>query len=426
MNEMITAALYQERRLALMEQMDEKSVVLLFSGKTIMRSADEEYPFSVDRSFYYLCGIDRADMVLLMHNLQGEVKSELFIPPYDAELAKWVGPRMKEEEAMEISGVDAVYPIEQLKEHLHDKIVYHRDGCPLTFGLDLWKYRVDQDDTPAHAFAAYVRHQYPDCWISDIYDRLVALRIVKSKAEIACMRKAQQTTKQAIEELMAYAKPGVNERALEGAFDFALAKQGVKEHAFPSIVAGGARATTLHYSDNDQIVKDGELVLLDLGSTHQHYCADISRTFPVNGKFTPRQKELYELVLEIQEKIIHTAKAGMELRDLQNMVIRHYEENLHRLGLDRNGKQVTDYYWHGVSHHLGLDTHDISLRNEQVLEPGMVITVEPGIYVEEEGIGIRIEDDILITETGAIDLSEGILKSVEEIESFMAKAKKEA
>ena len=163
-----------------MEQMDEKSVVLLFSGKTIMRSADEEYPFS-RRSFYYLCGIDRADMVLLMHNLQGVRSSELFIPPYDAELAKWVDPRMKEEEAMEISGGTRFIRRNNGRNICMMKDRLSSDGCPLTFGLDYGKYRVVSDDTPAHAFAAYVRHQYPTAGSAIFGDRLVALRIVKSK-----------------------------------------------------------------------------------------------------------------------------------------------------------------------------------------------------------------------------------------------------
>jgi Xaa-Pro aminopeptidase len=213
----------------------------------------------------------------------------------------------------------------------------------------------------------------------------------------------------------------MNESELEGAFDFALMKQGVRQHAFQTIVAGGARATTLHYSENNQIVEDGELVLIDLGSAEKHYAADISRTFPVNGRFTERQKEIYNTVLEAQRIVIAAAKPGLTTRDLNQLVIDYYESRLDELGLRKDGKGVRDYYYHGVSHGLGLDTHDISTERERTLKPGMVITVEPGMYIEDEGIGVRIENDVLITEDGCIDLSIAIPRTVEEIEAIMAK-----
>jgi len=235
------------------------------------------------------------------------------------------------------------------------------------------------------------------------------------------MRQAQEHTRIAIEEMMRYAAPGMNERELEGAFDFALMKQGVREHAFSSIFAGGKRATTLHYSENNQVVNDGEMFLIDLGSAYGNYCADISRTFPVNGKFTDRQKELYNTVLEAQRIVIENAKPGLTTRDLNQMVIDYYETRLDDLGLRKDGKTVRDYYYHGVSHQLGLDTHDICTDRERTLKPGMVITVEPGLYIEDESIGIRIENDVLITEDGCIDLSIAIPRTVEEIEAIMAK-----
>jgi len=198
-------------------------------------------------------------------------------------------------------------------------------------------------------------------------------------------------------------------------------KQGVREHALPSIVAGGERATTLHYGENCCAVEDGQMVLIDLGAAVGHYCADISRTFPVNGKFTERQKEIYNAVLEAQKIVIKNAKPGLSMRDLNQMVVDYYETRLDDLGLRTEGKTVRDYYYHSVSHSLGLDTHDICTERERILKPGMVITVEPGMYIAEEGIGVRIENDVLITEDGCIDLSEGILRTVEDIEALMAK-----
>lgn len=287
--------------------------------------------------------------------------------------------------------------------------------------LDLWRYQKDQADIPAHTLAARLQQRYPAVEIDEIYGDMAALRAYKSEEELELMHQAQEGTRIAIEAMMKQAYPGVNECELEGAFDFALMKQGIREHAFASIVAGGGRATTLHYAENNQVVNDGEMVLIDLGCSVGHYASDISRTFPVNGKFSARQKEIYNTVLEAQRIVIENAKPGMTMRQLNQMVIDYYETRLDDLGLRKDGKGVRDYYYHGVSHSLGLDTHDIFTPLQSELKPGVVITVEPGLYIEEEGIGVRIENDILITEDGCIDLSAQIPKTVEEIEALMKK-----
>ena len=413
--------IYIARRKQLLEDKKANTVVVIYSGFAPMKSQDESYPFSVDRNFFYLTGIERENMILVMRkNYLGEYSENLFIEPYDEVLAKWVGGRMRGDEATAISGVESVADVGDFADRLNAIVEYSRGLGKLTFWLDLWRYHKDQADTPAHTLAKTLQSKYPAVAIEDIYGDMAAMRAVKGEEEIACMRKAQEHTRIAIEEMMRYAKPGMNERELEGTFDFALMKQGVRDHAFPSIFAGGKRATTLHYNENDQIVNDGELFLIDLGSAYGNYCADISRTFPVNGKFTDRQKELYNTVLEAQRIVIANAKPGLTTRDLNQMVIDYYETRLDDLGLRKDGKTVRDYYYHGVSHQLGLDTHDICTERERTLKPGMVITVEPGLYVEEESIGIRIENDVLITEDGCIDLSVAIPRTVEEIEAIMA------
>ena len=412
---------YISRRQRLMADKAENTAVLIFSGAAPMKSQDESYPFSVDRNFFYLTGIQRENMILLMRkNYQGTYSETLFIEPYDEVLAKWVGGRMRAAEATEISGIADIADVGEFYDRLNSLVEYSRGLGKLTVYLDLWRYHKDQADTPAHTLAATLQHKYPAVAIEDINGTMAAMRAVKDEKEIAFMRQAQEHTRVAIEEMLRYAAPGMNERELEGAFDFALMKQGVRDHAFTSIFAGGKRATTLHYSENDQVVNDGEMVLIDLGSAYGNYCADISRTFPVNGKFTDRQKELYNTVLEAQRIVIANAKPGLTTRDLNQMVVDYYETRLDDLGLRGDGKTVRDYYYHGVSHQLGLDTHDICTERERVLAPGMVITVEPGLYVEDESIGIRIENDVLITETGCEDLSVNIPKTVEEIEAIMA------
>lgn len=413
---------YIARRKRLLENKPENTAVVIFSGCAPMKSQDEAYPFAVDRNFFYLTGIARENMILVMRkNYLGEYSETLFIEPYDEVLAKWVGGRMREAEATEISGIGNIANVGDFPDRLNSMVEYSRGLGKLTFWLDLWRYRKDQADTPAHRLAATLQQKYPAVAIADINGDMAAMRAVKDEKELAFMRQAQEHTRVAIEAMMRHARPGMNERELEGAFDFALMKQGVRQHAFASIIAGGARATTLHYAENNQIVNDGELVLIDLGSACGNYSADISRTFPVNGKFTDRQKELYNTVLEAQRIVIATAKPGMTTRELNKLVEDYYESRLDDLGLRKEGKTVRDYYFHGVSHQLGLDTHDICTERERVLKPGMVITVEPGLYVEDEAIGIRIENDVLITETGCEDLSAAIPRTVEEIEAIMVR-----
>ncbi|MBQ4090517.1 MAG: aminopeptidase P N-terminal domain-containing protein [Clostridia bacterium] len=414
--------IYKSRRAKLLEGKQSPCMVCIFSGSAPMRSMDEAYPFSVDRNFYYLTGIEKENMILVLRKTySGDVVESLYIEPYDELLAKWVGPRMKSDEATAISGVQSVRDIGNFDSDLNGIIESSRGLGKFHVYLDLWRYNKDQADTPAHKLAAKLQQRYPAVGIEEINGDMAAMRTIKSEDEIALMRKAQETTRIAIEAMMKHAYPGVNESELEGAFDFALLKQGVRRHAFSSIVAGGPRATTLHYSENNCIVEDGQMVLIDLGSAEKNYCADISRTFPVNGKFSPRQKEIYNTVLEAQRIVIENAKPGVTTRQLNQMVIDYYETRLDDLGLRVDGKTVRDYYYHGVSHHLGLDTHDICTERERILQPGMVITVEPGMYIEAEGIGVRIENDVMITEDGCIDLSCDIPKTVEEIEAIMAK-----
>ncbi len=415
--------IFEDRRQKLLEDKQGPCMLCIFSGQAPMKSLDEAYPFAVDRNFYYLTGIDRENMILMLRKTYtGETVEALYIEPYDEVMAKWVGGRMQAAEASEISGVQRVCERGSFDDDLNSIIESSRGLGKYHVWLDLWRYRRDQPDTPAHSLAARLQQRYPAVGIEELNGSLAALRAVKSADEIALMRRAQETTRVAIEAMLRQARPGINESELEGAFDFALMKQGVREHAFPSIVAGGPRATTLHYGSNNTVVEDGEMVLIDLGSAEGHYCADISRTFPVNGRFTPRQKEIYDTVLEAQRIVIEAARPGLSTRDLNQMVVDYYESRLDDLGLRLEGKTVRDYYYHSVSHSLGLDTHDICTERERVLQPGMVITVEPGLYIGDEGIGIRIEDDILITEDGCIDLSADILKTVEDIEALMAKA----
>ena len=409
--------LFKTRRQKLMEGLDDNSHVILFSGNEIMRSEDEAYPFDVNRNFYYYTGIKAQGMILLISKRNNHISSTMFILPYDEVLAKWVGGRMKEEEVTEISGVNDVRNIEGFYDYLASLYNLERSFNGLNIYLDLWRYTAKQYASDAFELADYLKNKYPNVNIHDIYKMIADMRMIKDEEEIDHIKKAIKITKTGIESMMKNIRPNMNEMVVEGIFDFTLMQRGCNKTAFPTIAAGGKNATVLHYSENNTILNDGDLFLCDLGATHDLYCADISRTFPVNGKFTDRQKEIYNIVLAAQELVEKNAKPGVSIRELNAAVINFYKEELPKHNLL---KDVSEYYFHGIGHQLGLDTHDVSdASKETVLEKGMVITNEPGLYIEDEAIGIRIEDDLLITEDGCENLSKNIIKKADDIEAFM-------
>lgn len=410
--------LYSSRREKIIKSFKSNAAVLLFSGKAPMCSQDEAYPFVVDRNFYYLTGLEQENMALLMYNLDGFTHETLFILPFDETLAKWVGGRILPEKATEISGVKDVRTYDELDGFIASLMNRTRKDNGFRFFFDLWHYNMEATDTMADAYVRKIKERYPAVMIKDCFPILTQMRLHKDDYEISCLKKAIHTTNLGIMQMMKASKPGLNEMVMEGVFDFVLMQSINREHSFPTIAASGKRATILHYMDNNQVMEDGELFLCDLGAAHHHYCADISRTFPVNGKFTERQKEIYNIVLNAQKIVEENARVGVKVRDLNQMVIDYYRLELPKHGLMED---VSEYYFHSVSHHIGLDTHDVDGGMGAVLEAGMVISNEPGLYITEEGIGIRIEDDLLITGTGCENLSSEIIKSVEDIENFMKK-----
>ena len=407
---------YSERRERLLNYLPDDSIVLLFSGKAPYRSADETYDFCVDRNFYYLTGLDAEDMVLMLSKINGSSSERIFILPYDETMAKWVGGRLLPDKVKEISGIAGVADRDDLDVTIASLLNRYRLKGNLSFYFDFWHYDPDQADTQAHRYARNMQEQYPYLIMEDIYPALTKMRLVKDEYEISCIQKAIRTTNLGIRQMMKACRPGTNELVMEGIFEFVLKQAACKDLAFNTIAASGQRATILHYADNDQDMQDGELFLCDLGATYDHYCADISRTFPVNGRFNERQKELYEIVLNANRMVAKKAAPGMSLQDLNKIVTEYYKEELPKHGLS---KGVSEYYYHSVSHHLGLDTHDVDGGPGALLEAGNVITDEPGLYVADEGIGIRIEDDLLITENGAVVLSEEIMKDPQDIEDHM-------
>lgn len=406
---------YIKNRERLMSKVDENSVVILFAGRAPYKSADETYQFTPNRNFYYLTGIDRENIILIMTKKNGKIEETLFIEESDPIMARWVGERMKSEEAKEISGISAVDYTKNFYSSLGG--IFSRFNYDKLY-LDLERQDWNIPMTEAQSMAKEVREKYSYLNIKNIYYYISELRTIKQEEEIEEIRKAISITKCGIEKMMENAKSNMMEYEIEAYFDYVLTSEGVKDKAFKTIAAAGKNATVLHYSENNSKCGEDDLILFDLGAQTNYYNADISRTFPVSGKFTERQKQVYNIVLKANLEVMKAVKPGIPFAELNEIAKKVLAEGCKELGLIKDDSELSKYYFHGVSHYLGLDTHDVGDRGE-ILKPGMVFTNEPGLYIPEEGIGIRIEDDLLVTEDGCENLSKDIIKTVEEIEAFM-------
>ena len=415
--------IYKINRNNLLDKIKDDSIIVLFAGKAVQKTGDQTYPFTPNRNFYYLTGIKEENHILVMSKINGVKTSKLYIKDIDLELEKWIGKSIRKEESIEITAVDEVKFKSQFDADIHSIIAMSEE---INLYLDLEKMSVNSEGKIPHKFASEIVSKYPQVRVNNIYSKIGELRLKKSEEEVEKIRKAIEITKSGIELLMKEAKVGMKEYELEAYFDFNCKVKGATGLAFTTIAAAGKNATTLHYVDNNSELKENDLILFDLGAEYNCYNADISRTFPVNGKFTERQKEVYNSVLKVNEEIIKLIKPGMKYKEVNEKATDLIAEECIKLGLIDDKKDVRKYYYHSIGHSLGMDTHDIETPHRDItFEPGVIFTVEPGIYIEEEGIGIRIEDDILVTENGVINLSSDIIKSVDDIEEFMKRVKKQ-
>ena len=400
------------------KRMLDDSVLILFAGHAPYKRGDEKYEFSPDRNFYYVTGIDRENQIIMFLKTESARSATLYIERDNGYLAKWVGANMTEEEARLESGIEEISYLDKFYGDLSDTVF--KNNIKHIY-IDLENREWDAAESESLKFANEFRKKYPAVDMIDAYPFFADLRMIKEPYELDLMRKAVKITTDGLEAMMKNARPGMYEYELEAYFDFVLTKNGVTDKAFKTIVASGERGTILHYSKNNCMTKDCDLVLVDCGAQYGWYCGDITRTFPVNGKYTPLQKQIYDIVLEGQRRVIETIRPGVKFSRLNETLKEFYFEELKNLGLVSSPEEVSKYYFHGVSHYLGAETHDIGRYGDRTLVPGMVLTVEPGLYIEEYGIGIRTEDDALVTENGCELLSDGFMKTTEEIEEFMGK-----
>ena len=408
---------YLVRRTQLMDSLEPNSIVVLFAGQAPQKSADEYYDFVPNKNFYYLTGIERDKMIVMLQKFNNRIETLVFIEKPNPVSEKWVGKVMSTEEIQTCSGIQDVYDLGEFTGKFHKAATDCSVDC---LYLDLESRGWEAPFTNARNFAKEVSEKYPYLTVRNIFHMISDARVIKTEDEIACIRKAIETTAKGVVSLMQHAKAGMWEYELEAYFDFVLKMEGIQEHAFHTIAASGKNATVLHYSANNCSIPEDSLILFDLGAKVEHYSADITRTFPVSGRFTERQKELYSIVLQAQKDTIKAIKPGAAMKSLNLATRKSLSQSCKKIGLIHEDTELSRYYFHGVSHFLGLDTHDVG-NTDCDLRAGMILTVEPGLYIEEENIGIRIEDNVLITEDGCTLLSSFIPKEIEEIEAFMQK-----
>ncbi|WP_085522190.1 aminopeptidase P family protein [Tuberibacillus sp. Marseille-P3662] len=396
---------FQNNRRRLMDRLPDDSITIMFAGQAPTKTGDQAYHFTPNRNFYYLTGIDEENIILLMTKANGTTKEYVFVEKPDPVMARWIGESMTEDEAANASGIETTAYLEDFKKYLQRFLMAHPYK---QVNLDLEKRDWDAPDTPAHVFAKDLQSRYPFVQVNNIYHDICELRVFKTPEEIEQIKEASRITIEGIHHLMNNTKPGMTENQAEAYFDFTLKSNGVNDHAFNTICASGKNATVLHYEDNNDVIEDGDLVLLDLGAQWGYYSSDISHTFPANGTFTDRQKAVYDIVLDVLRRTNEKVKPGISIRELNDFAKQELANGCQNLGIIDDPEDISDYYFHSIGHLLGLDTHDVGTSATRPLEPGMVVTIEPGLYIEEESIGVRIEDDILVTEDGYENLTKDL------------------
>ena len=433
----IPAAEYARRRRQLMRMAGEDAILVLPAAPVRVRSHDTHYPYRQDSDFWYLCGFPEPDAVLVLVPGRKHGEALRFCRERDPEREAWDGPRFGQDGAVESFGMDDAYPIEDLDEILPGLLegrsrVYYHFGRDAEFDLKLigWVNRV----------RAQVRHgAQPPHEFLELGHLLHEQRLFKSRDEIRLMEKAAAISVRAHQAAMRAARPGIHEYELQAEVERVFRAADACP-AYASIVGAGGNGCVLHYVANTGKARDGDLVLIDAGAEYRNYAADITRTFPVNGRYTREQRALHDLVGAAQAAALACARPGVAFAALHETVVEVLGEGLLRLGLLKGslekciaGEHYRQFYRHKSGHWLGLDVHDVGDYRidgqSRLLEPGMVLTIEPGLYVGADdtsvaakwrGIGIRTEDDVLITADGHRVLTEGLARSADEIEAFMA------
>lgn len=425
----VPSILYADRRNQFTRKMVRSSIAIFCSNDLMPRTADQYFPFRQDSGLLTMSGLDQPGTIIVLwpDSKQEKHREIAFILPPDPGHEIWHGKRYSKSEARTVSGIDTIYTRDHFEKILpglirQAKTIY--TNLPgedrLSADIQSWNERM----------TTQLAQQFPQHAFLNARDILRSLMMVKHKEEIKLIRKAVEVTGQAFENLLHRMRPGMMEYQVEAELTYVLTQHGCR-HAFEPIVASGPSACTLHYVRNDRRIRKDELVLIDFGAEHANMAADMTRTIPASGVFTKRQKAVYTSVLHVLEKVTEIMRPGITIPELNKEAGKLIERELVNLKLvtmrdlkkqDPKAPLFRKYFMHGIGHHLGYDVHDLSER-KAILRPGMVLTCEPGLYIREEDIGIRLENDILITRNAPKNLMEGIPLHPDEIEEAMHKPK---
>lgn len=410
----------KNRQQIIYDKMKENELMILYSGVQHHISLDAYHPFAVNTQFFYLTGIERKDVIFVMFK-DKEMAPVLFIKRIDPLEEKWQGKQLTVDQAKEISQIENIMYLDEFDKYINT-LMMQQSIENVYFDI----YRNSPTDLPDYnmVMADKFRSIYQQVCIKNAYTLIAPERMSKDEEEVAKVQKAIDITHCGLEYVLQTLKPGMMENQVQANFEYMIRYNGASGPSFNTIAGAGYNATMLHYSENCAPCKDGDLILLDLGAKYEGYCADITRTYPINGKFSARQKEFYDIVLKANQAVAAAAKPGMTTIELNTICKKVLSEGLIQLGLIDSEEELIKYYMHGVSHHLGIDVHDATIASHKELQVGAIITNEPGLYIDEESIGIRIEDDLLITEDGCVVLSKDIIRTTDEIEAYMAKFNK--
>lgn len=408
------------------KEMKPNSLAIFNSNDEMPRNGDQDSPFRQNSDFFYLSGIDQAKSILLIFPdcPVEKYREALFLEETNEHIDIWYGKKYSKEEAIEVSGIKNVYWLNDFETALKEVMA----SCEFVY--------LNTNENPRYSnqvpyrdirFANDLTAKYP----AHKYERsapiVSKLRMIKSSIEIDLIKEAINITEKAFRRVLGFVKPGVMEYEVEAEITHEFIRNRANGHAYYPIIASGKGACVLHYIENNKECKDGDLMLLDFGAEYANYAADLTRTIPVNGKFSTRQKDVYNACLRVMKAAKKMLVPGTTIDAYNAEVCKVMDKELIKLDLyteedvkkqDPAKPMYFKYYMHGTSHYIGLDVHDVGTKQD-IIKPGMFFSCEPGIYILEEGIGIRIENDILVTENGPVDLMESIPVEVEEIEKLM-------
>lgn len=427
MHETIPAQLFIKNRKKLSKKLGAKSLAVVQSNLAMHRNGDQDYPFRQNSDLFYLSGIAQANTLLFLFpgHPDESMQEILFVDLPDEHSERWEGKRLSLSEASGRSGVASVKANDELEATLRNALLYAENVYINLNEQPKYKPAVA---TGPEKLLAELQARFPARNYRSLAPWMRALRMVKEDEEVQLMQQAIGITAGTLRRVASELHPGMPERSIEALMHYEFIRQGAAGHAYAPIVAAGQNACVLHYTQNHDVCREGELLLMDFGAEYNHYAADLTRTLPVSGKFSDTQLRFYEEVLHVQQQAISLMKPGISLADLNKQVNEWVEESHIRLGLytakeaenaRKDGKPLyKQYYMHGTAHHIGLDVHDFA-DNHATLEAGMVLTCEPGFYDNSQGIGIRIEDNILVADE-PVNLTQDIPKSPEDIEELLA------